>query len=84
MGSSEDFMIGREILSEEEASPNYRLRHVRRHRTQETSWEVVDSASGTAIATGLMDREEALRVVRGWERLSQRTEGGLPGHVLVH
>lgn len=77
-------MIGREILCEEQASPNYRLRQVRRRRTQETSWEVVEADSGTAVATGLMDREEALRLVRGWERLSQRLEGGLPGHVLVN
>jgi hypothetical protein len=77
-------MIGREVLSEEEASPNYRLRQVQRRRTGEVSWEVVESASGTAVATGLADREEALRVVRGWERLSQRLEGGLPDHILVN
>ena len=83
-GSSGVSMIGREILSEEAASPNYRLRQVRRHRTGEISWEVVESPSATAVATGLPDREEALRVVRGWERLSQRLEGGLPGHILVN
>ena len=77
-------MIGREILSEEEVSPNYRLRQTRRRRTQETSWEVVEAASSIAVATGLADREEGLRLVRGWERLSQRLEGGLPGHVLVN
>ena len=77
-------MIGRAILNEEEASPNYRLRQVQRHRTGEVSWEVIEAASGNAIATGLSDREEALRIVRGWERLSQRIEGGLPGHVLVN
>lgn len=77
-------MIGRAILNEEEASPNYRLRQVQRRRTGEVSWEVVESASGNTIATGLADREEALRIVRGWERLSQRIEGGLPGHVLVN
>jgi hypothetical protein len=77
-------MIGREILNEEEASPNYRLRQVQRRRTGEVSWEVIEAASGKAVATGLGDREEALRIVCGWERLSQRIEGGLPGHVLVH
>jgi hypothetical protein len=77
-------MIGREILNEEQASANYRLRQVQRRRTGEVSWEVVEAASGKAVATGLMDREEALRIVRGWERLSERIEGGLPGHVLVH
>ncbi|MGD0948995.1 MAG: hypothetical protein ABSA52_16410 [Candidatus Binatia bacterium] len=77
-------MIGREILSEEEVSPNYRLRQVQRRRTGEVSWEVIEVASGNAVATGLADRDEALRIVRGWERLSQRLEGGLPGHVLVN
>ena len=77
-------MIGREILHDEEASPNYRFRQVQHRRTGEVTWEVVESASGVVVATGLADRDEALRVVRGWERLSQRLEGGLPGHVLVH
>ena len=77
-------MIGREILSEEEVSPNYRLRQVQRRRTGEVSWEVIEADSGNPVATGLGDREEALRIVRGWERLSQRIDGGLPGHVLVH
>jgi hypothetical protein len=77
-------MIGREILFEEEASPNYRLRQVEWRRTGEVSWEVVEAASEHVVATGLASREEALRVVRGWERLSQRIEGGLDGHVLVH
>ncbi len=77
-------MIGRQILQEEEASPNYRLRQVQHRRTGEVAWEVVESASGVAVATGLADRDEALRVVRGWERLSQRLDGGLPGHILVH
>jgi len=77
-------MIGRQILRDEEASPNYRVRQVRHRRTGEVTWEVVEAASGVAVATGLADRDEALRVVRGWERLSQRLEGGLPGHVLVH
>ncbi|MFI5396582.1 MAG: hypothetical protein ACHQ9S_13695 [Candidatus Binatia bacterium] len=77
-------MIGRQILNEEEASPNYRLRQVQLRRTGQVSWEVVESASGTTVATGIADREEALRIVRGWERLSQRIEGGLPGHVLVN
>lgn len=79
-----DAMIGREILFEEEASANYRLREVRQRRTGETSWEVVDAGSGATVVTGLVDRQEALRVVRGWERLSQAIEGGLAGHVLVH
>ncbi|HVO25488.1 MAG TPA: hypothetical protein VMW56_17855 [Candidatus Margulisiibacteriota bacterium] len=77
-------MIGREVLFEEDASPNYRLREVQRRRTGEVTWEVVDAASGLAVATGLTNREEALRIVRGWERLSQKLEGGLEGHVLVH
>jgi hypothetical protein len=77
-------MIGRDILFEEEASANYRLREVQRRRTGEVSWEVVDANSGVAVATGIVNREEALRVVRGWERLSQELEGGLAGHVLVH
>jgi hypothetical protein len=77
-------MIGREILSEEAASANYRMREVRGRRTGEVTWEVVDANSGVAVATGLANREEALRVVRGWERLSQKLEGGLAGHVWVH
>ncbi|HEX7408139.1 MAG TPA: hypothetical protein VF515_10900 [Candidatus Binatia bacterium] len=77
-------MIGRQILNEEEASPNYRLRQVQLRRTGDVSWEVIESASRIAVATGIADREEALRLVRGWERLSQRIEGGLPGHVLVN
>lgn len=77
-------MIGRQILQDEEASPNYRVRQVQQRRTGEVTWEVVESASGVAVATGLADRDEALRVVRGWERLSQRLDGGLSGHVLVH
>ena len=77
-------MIGRAILHEEEASPNYRMREVQRHRTGEVSWEVVDATSGTTVATGLPNRDEALRIVRGWERLSQKLEGGLAGHILVH
>jgi hypothetical protein len=77
-------MIGREVLFEEDASPNYRLREVQRRRTGEVTWEVVDAASGVAVATGLANRDEALRIVRGWERLSQKLEGGLEGHVLVH
>jgi len=77
-------MIGREILSEEQASPNYRIREVQRRRSGETSWEVLEASSGLTVATGLLDRDEALRVIRGWERLSQRLEGGLAGHVSVH
>lgn len=77
-------MIGREILAEEEASPNYGLRRVRWRRTGDVSWEVVAAESGETVVSGLADREEALRFVRGWERLSQRLDGGLPGHKLVH
>jgi hypothetical protein len=77
-------MIGREILFDEEASPNYRLRQVRHRRTGYVSWEVTEAATGTTVAGGFVDRQEALRVVRAWERLSQRLEGGLAGHVLVH
>lgn len=77
-------MIGREVMVEEEASANYRLRQVQHRRTGEVTWEVVDANSGVTVATGIMNREEAVRVVRGWERLSQRLEGGLAGHVLVH
>ena len=81
---SSPVVIGREILSQEEASANYLLRCVRRRRTGEVSWEVVDRGSGVAVAVGILGREEAVRIVRGWERLSQRIEGGLEGHVLVH
>jgi hypothetical protein len=77
-------LIGREILFEEEASANYRLRQVRLRRTGELRWEVIEAATGLAVLVGLPDREEALRVVRGWERLSLRLEGGLAGHQLVH
>jgi hypothetical protein len=79
-----DAMIGRETLFEEDASPNYRMREVQQRRTGDVTWEVVDAASGLAVATGLANRDEALRIVRGWERLSQKLEGGLDGHVLVH
>ena len=77
-------MIGREILFEEQASPNYRLRQVQVRRTGEVTWEVFEATAEVAVATRLASREEALRLVRGWERLSQRIEGGLAGHVLVH
>jgi hypothetical protein len=77
-------MIGREVLFEEEASPNYRLREVRHRRTGHVSWEVTDAGTGMTVAGGFVDRQEALRVVRAWERLSQRLEGGLAGHILVH
>lgn len=76
--------IGREILTEEQASANYRLRQVRTRATDVESWEVVDGGSATTVATGLASREEALRLVRAWERLNQRIEGGLPGHVVPH
>ena len=77
-------MIGREVLSEVEASPNYRLREVRWRRTHEVSWEVIEASSGQTVVGGLCSRDEALRIIRAWERLSQKREGGLPGHVLVH
>jgi hypothetical protein len=77
-------MIGREILVEEQASANYLLRQVRLRRTGELSWEVASADSGVTVVTGLVDRDEALRFVRGWETLSRRVEGGLPGHKLVH
>jgi len=77
-------MIGRKILQEQQASANYNLRQVERRRTGEISWEVVEASSGTAVVTGLASRDEALRTIRGWEHLSQKLEGGLPGHVLVH
>ncbi|MBI3782004.1 MAG: hypothetical protein HY270_01245 [Deltaproteobacteria bacterium] len=77
-------MIGREILSDEEASANYRMREVRLRHSGEVSWEVVDANTGVCVATGLSNREEAIRVVRGWERLSQKIEGGLSGHILLH
>lgn len=77
-------VTGREILHEEQASPNYRLRQVRRRRTGEESWEVLEASSGLTVVAGLADREEGLRIVRGWERLSQVQEGGLPGHILVN
>ena len=77
-------MIGRDVLFEEQASPNYRLRQVQQRRTGEVTWEVFEATAELAVATGLATREEALRVVRGWERLNQRMEGGLAGHVLVH
>jgi len=77
-------MIGREVVSQEVASANYVLREVRWRRTGELSWEVLSAESGATVASGLVDREEALRFVRGWEALSRKLEGGLPGHKLVH
>lgn len=76
--------IGRVVLSELQASANYVMREVRRRRTGEVTWEIVDANTGVAVATGLVDRDEAVRVVRGWERLSQKLDGGLEGHQLVH
>jgi hypothetical protein len=77
-------MIGREVLSDEAASANYRMREVRMRHSGEVSWEVVDANTGSLVATGLSNRDEALRFVRGWERLSQKLEGGLTGHVLLN
>jgi hypothetical protein len=76
-------MIGRDILFEEVASANYVVRQVRCRRTGDTSWEVA-AAEGPTVASGLADREEALRFIRGWEALSRRLKGGLPGHKLFH
>jgi hypothetical protein len=81
---AETGVIGREVLSREEASANYLLRCVRRRRTGEVHWEIMDRASGVTVASGIGARQEALRIVRGWEQLSQKIEGGLDGHVLVH
>lgn len=77
-------MVGREILQDEEASPNYRLQEVRARHSNRVSWDIVAHASGKRVASGLTSRDEALRLIRGWERLSQKLEGGLPDHVLVH
>ena len=60
-------MIGRDVLLEEVASANYRLRQVRHRRKGEVTWEILDAASGLTVVGGLADRQEALRVVRGWE-----------------
>jgi hypothetical protein len=77
-------MIGRGILFDEQASPNYRLREVKQRRTGETRLEVVEVVSQLTVIGCLADREKAPRIVRGWERLSQRIEGGPSGHALVH
>ena len=77
-------MIGREILHDEEASPNYRLHEVRGRRNGDVTWEVIEAASRHTVAAGLATRDEALRIIRAWERLSQKLEGGLDGHVLVN
>ncbi|GIW45339.1 MAG: hypothetical protein KatS3mg077_2621 [Candidatus Binatia bacterium] len=76
--------VGREILREEQASPNYRMRLIRWRRTAEEWWEVVDAHTQVVVASGLDQREEALRIVRGWERLSQKIPGGLEGHIVPH
>jgi hypothetical protein len=65
-------MVGRVVLLEERVSASYRLRHVRRRRTGEETWEIVEVGSETTVIGGLADREEALRIVNGWESLSQR------------
>jgi hypothetical protein len=77
-------MIGRYVIAVERASANYCMRQVRRRRNGEVSWEVVDRGSGVIVAAGLDTRDEALRLVRSYERLSQQLEGGLEGHILVH
>jgi hypothetical protein len=64
-------MLGRVVVLEERVSANYRLRHVRRRRTGEETWEILEAGSDTTVIGGLPDREEALRIVSGWERLSQ-------------
>jgi hypothetical protein len=68
----------------ERASANYFLRQVCRRRTEDVSWEIVDAGSGVTVAAGFDSRDEALRIVRGWERLSQQLENGLEGHIVVH
>ncbi len=83
-GSSGEAVIGRQVLCEEAASANYRMREVRWRRTDTVTWEVLDAASGTPVVTGLPNRDEALRIVRAWERLSAKLEGGLPDHLLLH
>lgn len=77
-------MIGRTVMRAERASANYFLRQVQRRRTEEVSWEVVDAASAVTVAAGFESRDEALRVIRSWERLSLVLEDGLEGHILVH
>mgnify|MGYP007073181112 FL=1 len=77
-------MIGRELIALERASANYALRQVRQRRTGNLSWEVVAAKSGEAVATGLPSRAEALRQARAWERLHERLDDGLEGHVRVH
>jgi hypothetical protein len=77
-------MIGRTVMMAERASANYFLRQVRRRRTGEVSWEIVDANSGVTVAAGFDSREEALRIVRGWEHLGQELENGLDGQILVH
>jgi len=57
---------------------------VRQRRTGVVTWEVVEAESGRAVVVGLASRDEALRVIRGWERLNLRLPGGLEGHRLVH
>ena len=80
----DEVLIGREILLEEQASPNYRYRQVRWRRTGEVRWEVLDGSSNHPVLTDLADRDEALRVVRGLERVGQQLEQAFPGHVLIH
>ncbi len=77
-------MIGRRILSDEEASANYRLRQVELRRTSEVTWEVVEAESDRIVVSGLASHDEALRVIRGWEKLSLKLEGGLAGHRLLN
>src|SRR2546423_15662732 len=77
-------MIGRDVLFEEEASANYRLREVKYRRSGEVRWEVLDATSGLTVVGGLADRQEALRVIRGWERLSLKLGGGLAGDRLLN
>ena len=76
--------IGRRVLRCERASANYRLRLVKRRRTGEETWEVLEAATGSTVAVGLVDRDEALRMVKGFERLSQERDEGLPDHIQVH
>jgi hypothetical protein len=80
----DDVPVSREVLGEKMASPHDHLGEVIRRRTGEVSWEILDRESRLTVVGGLPDREEALRNVRGWERLSQREEGGLEGRLTVH
>ncbi len=67
-------MIGREILTEEPLSSNYSIRSVRRRRTGQVTWEVIDAQTGRVIAAELLDAEEARRIVYGFEGMERKGE----------